>query len=133
MPEQISENDVILEKEARSETEPDIGMSSLRKSFSLIEEQLGVVISTRGNRVFIKGPEDAARLAERILDDIQAIRNDGYPLRPEDIQFAIDSISRGEDTSLKELFSNHISVPAKRKFIIPKTETQRRYIKAIRK
>ncbi len=132
MSEQTRRNDVILEKEVRSETEPDVGRSSLRKSFGLIEEQLGVVISTRGHRVFIKGPEDSARLAERIVDDIQAIRNEGYPLRPEDIQFAIDSISRGEDTSLRDLFSNHVPVPSKRKFIIPKTETQRRYIKAIR-
>ncbi len=42
------------------------------------------------------------------------------------------SISAGSDTSLKDLFLNNIPVSSKRRFIIPKTETQKNYIDAIR-
>ncbi len=42
------------------------------------------------------------------------------------------STSEGEFTSLRALFLNSIPVPSKRKFIIPKTETQRMYIDAIK-
>ncbi|NOY64277.1 MAG: PhoH family protein, partial [Nitrospirae bacterium] len=47
-------------------------------------------------------------------------------------RFAVSSISRGEETSLKDLFLNNIPVSSKKRFIIPKTETQRAYINAIR-
>ncbi|HDO36539.1 MAG TPA: PhoH family protein [Nitrospirae bacterium] len=110
----------------------DIIYTGLQKSFKLIEDKLGVLISSRGNKIFIKGPEDMVHLAERLVDEIREINKSGYILKPEDIQFAITSVSRGEDTSLKDLFLNHIPVSSKRRFIIPKTETQRRYIEAIR-
>ncbi len=38
----------------------------------------------------------------------------------------------GEYTSVKDLFLNNIPVSSRKQFIIPKTETQRRYIEAIK-
>ncbi|GAB4407768.1 MAG: PhoH family protein [Thermodesulfovibrionales bacterium] len=57
---------------------------------------------------------------------------EGYSLNPEDIRFAVRSISTGADVSLKDLFINNIPVSSKKRFIVPKTEVQRRYIEAIR-
>jgi len=124
--------ELILQKEIASGRDMDIIYTGLQKSFKLIEDKLGVLISSRGNKIFIKGPEDMVHLAERLVDEIREINKSGYILKPEDIQFAITSVSRGEDTSLRDLFLNHIPVSSKRRFIIPKTETQRRYIEAIR-
>ncbi len=53
-------------------------------------------------------------------------------LNPEDIRFAVRSISSGEAVSLKDLLTNHIPVSSKKRFIIPKTEVQRQYIEAIK-
>lgn len=47
------------------------------------------------------------------------------------MRYAIKSVE-GEDTSLKELFLNNIPVSSKKRFVIPKTETQGRYIEAIK-
>lgn len=41
-------------------------------------------------------------------------------------------IAEGNETSLKDLFLNNIPVSSKRRFIIPKTETQKKYIEAIK-
>ena len=41
-------------------------------------------------------------------------------------------MSEGQTTSVKDLFLNNIPVSSKKRFIIPKTETQRQYIEAIR-
>lgn len=41
-------------------------------------------------------------------------------------------IAEGNETSLKDLFLNNIPVSSKRRFIIPKTETQKNYIEAIK-
>lgn len=53
-------------------------------------------------------------------------------LRPEDIRFAVTAIAEGEAISLKELFTTNIPVSSKRRFIIPKTENQKRYLDSIR-
>jgi phosphate starvation-inducible PhoH-like protein len=54
-------------------------------------------------------------------------------LKPEDIRYAIHSTS-GTDQyiSVKDLFLNNIPVSSKKRFIIPKTEVQRKYIEAIK-
>ena len=56
----------------------------------------------------------------------------GYSLRPEDIRFAVRALSEGDSVSLKELFLNNIPVSSKRRFIIPKTENQKRYLDSIK-
>lgn len=68
-----------------------------------------------------------------MVQEIRAVNRNGYSLKPEDIIYAVKSVAGGEDLSVRGLFSNSISVSSKRRFIIPKTETQRRYIDAIRK
>ena len=68
-----------------------------------------------------------------MLQDIRSISAEGYTLNPEDIRYALRAAqSESEYTSVKELFLNNIPVSSKKKFIIPKTETQRQYIEAIR-
>lgn len=124
--------DIVLEKDIESNSESDLFFSGINKSFRLLEERLGVAISSRGNKLFIKGPEDAAQKAERLVDEIKQINREGYALKPEDIQFALDSVLKGEETSLKDLFLQNIPVSSKKRFIIPKTDNQRRYIEAIR-
>lgn len=98
----------------------------------VIEETLSITASHRGNKIFLRGDDKSLEKAERIIQDIRSISSDGYDLNPEDIRNAIKSTSEGEHTSLKDLFLNSIPVPSKRRFIIPKTETQRRYMDAIK-
>src|SRR5271157_2290891 len=102
------------------------------KTLKVIEESLGVVISVRGNMLIIRGEDGKIEMAERLIEELRAVNRNGYTLKPEDISYAVKSMSEGEDISVKELFSNNIPVASKRRFIIPKTETQRRYIDAIR-
>jgi len=71
--------------------------------------------------------------AEKLINDLRYISAKGYNLKPEDIRYAVNSIASGSETSLKDLFLNNIPVSSKRRFIIPKTETQRLYIDAIKK
>ena len=71
--------------------------------------------------------------AEKVIYDIRSINSEGYSLKPEDILYALRSTaSEGEYISVKDLFLNNIPVSSKKRFIIPKTETQRLYIEAIR-
>lgn len=102
------------------------------KTLKLIEESLGIIISVRGSKLIIQGEDREIEKAERLIEELRAVNRSGYALRPEDISYAIRSLCDGEDISVRELFSNNIPVSSKRRFIIPKTETQRQYINAIR-
>lgn len=81
----------------------------------------------------MQGDEKSVEKAERLIQDIRAISSSGYTLNPEDIRFALRSSAKSEGyTSIKDLFLNNIPVSSKKRFIIPKTETQRAYIEAIK-
>ncbi len=97
-----------------------------------MEEALSIVVSHRGNKIFLRGDDESLAKAEKIIQDIRSISSDGYDLNPEDIRSAIKSTSEGEYISLRDLFLNSIPVSSKRKFIIPKTDTQKKYINAIK-
>ena len=100
----------------------------------MIEETLGIVTSLRGNKIFLQGDDNLVVKAEKIVHDIRAISAEGYNLKPEDIRYALRSTaSEGEYISVKDLFLNNIPVSSKKRFIIPKTETQGLYIDAIKK
>lgn len=102
------------------------------KTLKVIEGSLGVAISVRGNKLIIRGEDREAARAEQLIDELRVVNKNGYALKPEDISYAVRSMCEGEDISVKELFSNNIPVSSKRRFIIPKTETQRMYINAMR-
>lgn len=93
---------------------------------------MSIVASHRGNKIFLRGDEESIKKAEKIIQDIRSISSNGYDLNPEDIRSAIKSSHGGEYVSLKDLFLNSIPVSSKRRFIIPKTDTQKKYIDAIK-
>lgn len=98
----------------------------------LIEKTLGIAASFRGNRIFLEGDDQKIKTAEVLIKDLNDLAASGYNLKPEDIRYAIKAISEGGGTSLKELFVNNIPVSSKRRFIIPKTETQKKYMDSIK-
>lgn len=106
--------------------------SGLDKNLTIIEEAFGVNASFRGNKIFIQGELEHAEKAGKLINELRSISSEGYLLKPEDIRYAIRSIASGHEISLKDLFLNNIPVSSKKRFIIPKTEVQRRYIEAIR-
>jgi len=97
-----------------------------------VEEAFGITASFRGNKIFIQGEREPAARAEKLINELRSISMEGYLLKPEDIRYAVKSISSGHKTSLKDLFLNNIPVSSKKRFIIPKTEVQRQYIEAMR-
>ena len=120
----------------------------LDTSLKVMEEALGIEASIRGSKVFLQGEEKAVNKAERFIKELYSINSNGYAINPEDIRFVLkalddtslnDSSSREstmENTSsgsLKEYFLSNIPVSSKKKFIVPRSETQKKYIDAIRK
>ncbi|MBI5196900.1 MAG: PhoH family protein [Nitrospirae bacterium] len=104
------------------------------KSLKAMEAALGIEAAIRGNKILIQGDEKAASKAERLIKELQAVRAEGYAIKPDDIRHALSSMSDSGDAdiSLKDLFLNTISVSSRKKFIVPRSETQRQYVEAIK-
>jgi phosphate starvation-inducible PhoH-like protein len=105
----------------------------LDKNLKVIEETLGITASHRGNKIFLQGSQEMVEKAQKFIEDIRSINAIGYSLNPDDIRYAMRTTSyEGEYISLKDLFLNNIPVSSKKRFILPKTETQKKYIDAIK-
>ena len=112
-----------------------------------IEEALGIEASIRGSKVFLQGEKKSVNKAERFIREFYSINSDGYMINPEDIKFALRAIDDAESedapyqealpeqsssASLKDFFLSNIPVSSKKQFIVPRSETQKNYIDAIR-
>lgn len=74
----------------------------------------------------------SAQKAESLINELTALSAGGYSFRPDDIAFALKSMSSGAGLSLRELIAKNTSITSKKGAITPKTDTQGQYIEAIK-
>jgi len=99
----------------------------------LIEDDLGVRMSARGDEVAIEGSPDAVRRTERLLTELAALTVEGYDLRAEDVTLALKASRGNQDAPLKDLLLSTIPIATKKRLVVPKSATQKAYIEAIQK
>ena len=92
-----------------------------------------VTINVRGNTVFIDGDEIAIALAGNILNQLYGLLKEGYPIHPNDIDFAVRLLSGDDRTKLKEIFLDKVYLTSKKSAVTPKSLAQKEYVDAIRK
>ena len=98
-----------------------------------VAKSIGVTINARGNTVFITGDEIASELAAKVLQQLYSLLREGYPIHPNDIDFAINVLSGDDHVDLKAIFLDRVFITAKKSAITPKSLAQKEYIDAIRK
>ena len=101
------------------------------RHLKLIEEDLGVRLSARGEELTLDGNPEATRYAERVLTELAGLANDGMLIQPDDVAHALTALRQSPETPLKELLSNATTIVTKKRFVAPKTPTQKTYIEAI--
>jgi len=101
------------------------------RHLKLIEHELGVRLSARGEEVTLDGLPDAVRQAERILLELASLTNEGITLQAEDVTHALNALRHIPETSLKDALSSQAAIVTKKRFVAPKSPAQTDYIKAI--
>ena len=101
------------------------------RHLKLIEDDLGVRLSARGEELTLDGNPEATRYAERVLTELAGLANDGMLIQPDDVAHALTALRQSPETPLKELLSNTTTIVTKKRFVAPKTPTQKSYIEAI--
>ena len=137
-----------MDRLSQNKTQPNNG-PSLRITFddnllarSLFGEQnrhlqqiahaLEIEVHARGNTVTVRGDAIAAALAEKLLKDLYSLIEEGYPVYPSDIDYAIGILSSNDRVSLKDIFLDTVYITSQERRITPKGLAQKEYIDAIR-
>ena len=101
------------------------------RHLKLIEGELGVRLSARGEELTLDGLPEAVRQAERILLELASLTNEGIVLQADDVTHALGALRQSPDASLKEVLGNAATIVTKKRFVGPKSPTQKSYIEAI--
>jgi len=115
--------------------------NSLFKSFlgehnenlKCIEKILDVKINVKGNRISIHGDYYDVKVAEKVILEIYSLLEAGYPIYPNDIDYAIRIVSDDNSVNLKDIFLDTVYISSRKRIITPKSLCQKLYIDAIRK
>ncbi|MHB1218833.1 MAG: PhoH family protein [Alphaproteobacteria bacterium] len=91
-----------------------------------IEKQLGVSVTTRGNRVAIFGSEDAVELARRVLNELYARLKRGMPVDSGEVDAAVRLAGQPESHG-----AERTSIHTRRRLIAPRSQAQAAYMSAL--
>lgn len=101
------------------------------RHLKLVESELGVRMSARGEELVIDGPPDAERKAEQVISELATLIAQGYDLRQDDVHVALAAVRNGGDQTIKDLLASPIAIATRKRAVAPKTPTQKLYIEAI--
>ncbi|MCK5783979.1 MAG: PhoH family protein [Desulfobacterales bacterium] len=102
--------------------------SNLKK----IADILDISINARGCTVFIEGDDIASDLARTILNQLYGLIKEKYPVYAKDIDYAVRVLSEDDSIDLKDIFLDTVYITSKKHPITPKSQSQKKYIDAIR-
>ena len=129
--------DVISENNKSRLIFSDINLASqlfgeYNSNLKRIAELTDVSIHARGNTIFIQGDSIAENLAKKILKQLYDLLKDGYPIYPNDVEYAVRILSGDDRIKLKDIFLDTVYITSKKRPVIPKSQAQKEYIDAIR-
>jgi phosphate starvation-inducible PhoH-like protein len=103
------------------------------KHLSQIARALDLQIHARGNTVNLNGDVITVSLAEKVLSNLYVLIEEGYPLYPSDIDYALRILSSDDRVNLKDIFLDTVYITSQKRPIAPKGLAQKEYIDTIRK
>lgn len=97
----------------------------------MIESDLGVQLSARGDELIMSGSQEAVRKAERLVTELAALTAEGYDLKAEDVAVALKASRGPGEAPLKELLLTSVPIATAKRFVAPKSAAQKAYLEAI--
>ena len=98
----------------------------------IIEDNLGIRVHIRGNRLTFIGDTPQVELAERLIEELLDLIHRGYPLFAGDLVYAIRILSENSGRRLRDIFLDQVFITSSKRIITPKSVKQKEYIEAIR-
>ncbi len=121
------EDPLILEDNALAQIVYGENDRNLRK----LEQQVGVRIQARGNRVRVSGPALESKVARRVIRDLYDLAAAGAPIEDSDVRQAVRMAEEPGSEAVRALASGSGIEVGRHKRILPRTENQRVYLETI--
>jgi phosphate starvation-inducible PhoH-like protein len=102
------------------------------KNLRLIENNYGVILNARGNRIQIEGEEKSVSRVERLIRQLADMLTQGVISQKDEVNTAIQATSADPAVTLKDLFQKTIPVSSRKRAVALKNEAQRKYVESIR-
>ena len=103
------------------------------ENLKVIEEETDAVIKAGADCIDITGPEEAAALAETVLDKLLAMLRKGENIDRSRIRYAIDLAKEGNADLILELIDDVVAFTNKGRKIKCRTLGQKKYISALKR
>ena len=98
----------------------------------LLEKQIGLRIDVADGSLTLLGDPVQAELASRVLTQLYGLLEQGYPVYPADVEYALRIVSGDRNARLRDIFLDTVFISAHKRVITPKSVAQKTYIDAIR-
>ena len=102
------------------------------RNLRILEEEIGVEIRARGNRVRVHGPELERKLAERVLRELYHMAAAGLMIHEAEVRQVARMSSDDAGPAVQALLEGDLVEVGRRKRIIPRSANQRLYVQTIR-
>ena len=94
-----------------------------------IEQQLGVVVTSRGNQLTVSGPEWLADSASKVLNELYGRLQNGLGVSPSDVDAALRIESEPDTRGIVSDIKIELRTPRRR--ITPRSRMQARYLEML--
>lgn len=101
------------------------------KLLKSLEDSANVKLTTREGWLRIEGEPAGVDRVKRIFEQLERARQSGVSIRKHEFTYAVNAVEQPETAGLDDLAQDRVTVSARRAPIIPKTEGQRNYVRAI--
>jgi phosphate starvation-inducible protein PhoH and related proteins len=102
------------------------------KHLKIIERLEDIALDVRGDVISISGESSTVRHVKNLLLQLHRLVEKGYPLYPQDIDYAHRMIAENHAVNLEKIFLDKVFISSKKRLITPKTIAQKLYIDAMR-
>ena len=108
------------------------------KLLKTLEQRLSVRVTTREGWIKLEGESENVQRAKRVFEQLEHARRSGVPIRRHEFNYALEAVTDFDESGdpsarrdLRDLLDTKLYTSPRRAPILPKTATQRAYVKAI--
>src|SRR5438132_11936227 len=91
------------------------------ENLRMLEDEFGVKISSRGNEIFVNGSAASVAPVEKLLAQMQELIEQGYPLKPSDINTGMRVLRDRPEANLVDFFTDDAIPASVRPLLTPRT------------
>ena len=106
---------------------------SFDQNLRIIENELGVKVIDRDDKIHICGEAEDVMLAEKAINSLLSLAAKGEQIDSQNVRYILKLVGEGKESKIQELGGDVVCITAKGKPIKPKTLGQRQYCEAIEK